>query len=264
MEDLFKDYKITDEKMKMKYICDFADAVSVEEWKSMKAYMDGTYEEFTEALPKRYGELRHHKEGSLLELKRDLRPYKGIDSDDMSLVLALNRTMQRHAHKLLKDPTNLSITSGGLAKLYLECLSPTFRQSVKQTWMVWQTTPEGQKATKGRRVDDPWTIAEIMESAEKVAANGQLFEEEEVELISGPLLKGLTKDVVKKESPTEFLTVAKLLVERMDRVERALQNQNDAPHASNTQMYVPPAAAPRRPNPQYTAGSSNAGRLNCL
>ncbi|KAG6903833.1 hypothetical protein DXG01_014492, partial [Tephrocybe rancida] len=85
MDDMFGDYKITDEKTKKKHVCDFADAVSAEEWKSMKTYIDGTYEEFIEALPKRYGELRHHKEGSLLELKRELRPYKGIDSDDMSL-----------------------------------------------------------------------------------------------------------------------------------------------------------------------------------
>ncbi|KAG6904802.1 hypothetical protein DXG01_007055 [Tephrocybe rancida] len=213
MEDVFKDYGVTDGEKKKKYICDFADAVSAEEWKSMKTYMEGTYDDFVTALPKRYGELRHHKEGSLLELKRELRSFKGIESDDMSQVLALNRTMQRHTHKLLRDPANLSITSGGLAKLYLEYLSPTFRQAVKQAWMVWQTTPDGQAATKGRRVDDPWTVSEIMESAEKVAANGQLFEEEEVELISGPLFKNLTKDTVKKESQPEFLTVAKLLVE---------------------------------------------------
>lgn len=98
-----------------------------------------------------------------------------------------------------------------------------------------------------------------MESAEKVAANGQLFEEEEVKLISGPLFKNLTKDTVKKESQPEFLTVAKLLVERMDRVERVLQTQSEVPRASNTPVYAPPNPMPQRSNPQYLTGLSNTG-----
>ncbi|KAJ7107359.1 hypothetical protein C8R44DRAFT_539808, partial [Mycena epipterygia] len=70
--------KITDDAEKKKCFTEYLPWAKKRAWRNIEAYTNGTYEEFLEEVFKSYPEVRTSEEGSMENLSKICKKYKGV------------------------------------------------------------------------------------------------------------------------------------------------------------------------------------------
>lgn len=148
MEDLFKECSVTSIKEKKDYLGKYADHKTEQEWKALDYYETGSWEDYKKELLETYPEAMDDHQGSLFRLERILREHHNVASNDAVGLMALRRSFNAEAKKLLQAPAALS--NRELVQKFLGCLAPEFQlQVINRLTLKTSVNPAAQAPVQG-------------------------------------------------------------------------------------------------------------------
>jgi hypothetical protein len=182
MEDLWREYGVTDDQKKKTMIGKYADRESEEEWIAFDTF-DATHswEEFKEELIENYPEAAAAERGTPARIRQLCADAGKIRLGDMSALYAFSRSFRSEARKLQKPPA--AMANRELVELFVGCLADSLASAVLQYLgnksdhadspsAKGKTAEDASKMTT-RRPEDKYDIDDICKAAISVSANAQ-------------------------------------------------------------------------------------------
>lgn len=222
---------ITDDAEKKKLLTNYLPIKKKEYWRGLKTYTTGTFEEFLTEVYKSYPEVKSSKVGSIDNLVKICRSYKGITVLDEGLLRRFGVEFLTVVKKLLKG--NAITTNSEACKRYLDTLEPSFATTLRMTISSTNIMKErlietaaipapAQPATDLRK-EDPIKIEELIQMAEAMAASQQ---DTSSDYHTPEITRSQNFPMVKKEHRDE----------RIDELGGAIASLQDAFKVSQTQV----------------------------
>ena len=174
MEDLWADAGITDDKMKKTMIGKYADVDCEEQWKYLKKYDYGTWEEFKRELIANYPEAAAAERGTPERIRQLCTETSTIRLGDLASLYRFKRTFMTEARKLQAPP--IAMANRELVELFISCLSEALTTAVFQ--YLGNTIPSTQTRTLDgyfvpRRPEDKYDLEDVADAAIIVSENSQ-------------------------------------------------------------------------------------------
>lgn len=172
MEDLFRDFSVTDDQAKKRYLGRYADATTEEEWSAMDTFANtSTYAEHKTEILSTYPEAHLANEGTLARLKKICREFKSTSATDIQEVHNLRRRFNAESKKLL-GATPAVVSNRELVEMLLGCLEDDFRKTVQGSLSLSVAAMRrvgGANAPAARRPEDPYELSDVMDTMLEVA-----------------------------------------------------------------------------------------------
>lgn len=200
--------KITDDAEKKKCFTEYLPWAKKRAWRNIEAYTNGTYEEFLEEVFKSYPEVRTSEEGSMENLSKICKKYKGVSVTQEGLLRRFGVEFHTVVKKLLSG--RALTTNSEACKKYLDTLeaslASTLRLTISSTILLrtqvpgLNPAPVAGQPVKDKRREDPIEIADLIKMAETMAET-----QTESTQPSGPkeTVRSSEYSLVKKESNDE-------------------------------------------------------------
>jgi len=175
MEDLFKEYAVSEDQAKKRYLGKYTDQKTEFEWRAFDTYdSSSSYEEFKAALIDDYPEAKMAGKGTLSNLRKICKEHQCIHIDDFAKLKSLTRSFKAEQKLLLKPPALVS--NRELVDLFLGCLKEAFQTQVEHSLNIQLSKDSKKKSIdddKAHRPEDPYDILEVIEMAESIAGRAQ-------------------------------------------------------------------------------------------
>ena len=174
MDDWFAIESIVLDAEKKRRLVRYTDVDTEQQWKAMAEFVNGTYDEFKEAILVSYPKAVDVNRGSVEALKRKVRNLGVIDVSEKDLLLALVRIMTAEVAKLKKLNPPIH-TNRELVEIFLKCLTKGFAAKVAQKLSIHRVSatlaPNANQAgqQQPRNTEDMFDISEVMEMAKLTA-----------------------------------------------------------------------------------------------
>lgn len=172
LDDLFQEKGVADDKKRKEWAVKYTDPTTEEEWRAFTSFDKGTWEDFKKAIIASYPVAANASKGTLRKLRQICANNARIGLEDLEPLEKLIRSFRAEAIKLQKPPSLIS--NRELVELFLGCLNQEFRNSVYNRLSVKAVTtsaPE-QNTNVERRVEDQYSIDEVMDTASQIGARG--------------------------------------------------------------------------------------------
>lgn len=168
MEDWFDDAGVPDLDRKIK-IVRYLDPDSENQWKALSKFKNGTYADFKAQVMRSYPKAEEVMKGSMTALRRKLRKYGPVVTDDRDELLSLIRMMNAEVAKL-KEINPPIHTNRELVELFLARLVPEFAARIAQKLSVQRLIGEAREnQIQDRNPEDMFDIEEVMDVAKQTA-----------------------------------------------------------------------------------------------
>jgi hypothetical protein len=180
MRDLMQRVGITSDDEQMLKICDYVETQTAREWKHLKSYRKGSWDDFRSEVLENYPEADDIVQGTVIGLEKVCAKFRGLASKDLNKVMAFKRAFVVE-QELLCDSTIPLVTNRELVKMLLGTLDPAYAYNVRtylRNKIGESAPPPGQTS---RRPEDPFSIEDVWKAliheakVEKMGSAGELY-----------------------------------------------------------------------------------------
>lgn len=291
VKKLFKECNITDKQEKKEWLRQYSDSQTYREWEVLRSYSDKySYDQFEEEIIQNYPEATNEKAGSLHNLNKVCKQFRGIRTEDLPELLAFIRAYKLEALKLQEPPALL--TNLQLVEKFLECLTMQFASTIYDklnrvaAGKAQPTVVAGVAGAAGaageadvplkRRYEDLFDLEDVMEAAIEVSRS---YSASGFQHILGTGTSGVKHEVaqIKEEVANTFAQLKDRIAVSEKKSEsnhqeilRTIMSQSTPSYGQHTQHnntdgktpYEPKTAAPRDQNCWY-CGSLDHRMAEC-
>jgi hypothetical protein len=174
MDDWYTIESIVVDAEKKRRLVRYTDVDTEQQWKAMPEFINGTYDEFKEAILASYPKAVDVNRGSVEALKKKVRNLGMIDVSEKDVLLSLVRIMTAEVAKLKKLNPPIH-TNRELVEIFLKCLTKGFAAKVAQKLSIHRVSTalapnaNQQGLQQPRNTEDMFDISEVMEMAKLTA-----------------------------------------------------------------------------------------------
>ena len=162
MEDLFKEYGVSEDQAKKRYLGKYTDQKTEFEWRAFDTYdSSSSYEEFKAALIDDYPEAKMAGKGTLSNLRKICKEHQCIHVDDFAELKSLTRSFEAEQKLLLKPPALVS--NRELVDLFLGCLKEALQTQVEHSLNIQLSKDSKKKSIDDDKACHPEDLYDILE-----------------------------------------------------------------------------------------------------
>lgn len=171
LEDYFNQDGIYNPNKRMVLAVKYTSVRTEWQWKAMKSFCTGTWDEFKSELELSYPAVADLNKGSILGLKEKVREIRNVDIEDLDRLMELKCVMRAEISKLDETRPRLLYTNRELVDLFMSALTSDFASQVtRKLEMIQEIQSIASKKGMPIRCPEDWfDFDEVLEIAIQVA-----------------------------------------------------------------------------------------------